>query len=73
MKTDQLKNFYYDYIHWCIRMYIFQIRNKNYPLGHWNNQLKETLKTKNKYCFLIKESENNKTITEGQLQIIFNP
>jgi hypothetical protein len=73
MNKNQLKIFYYDYIHWCIKLYIYQIRNKNYALDHWKTQLNESLKIKNKYCFLIKESENNQTITEGQLQIIFNP
>ena len=55
MTTDSLKDFYYDYIHWCIKMYIFQIRNKNYPLDHWQNQLKETLIQRNLICYRLQK------------------
>jgi len=53
MNKSNLKDYYYDYIHWCIKMYIFQIRNKNYPLDHWKNQLKETLIKRNLICYRL--------------------
>lgn len=71
MTTHSLKDFYYDYIHWCIKLYIYQIRNNNYPLDHWKTQLKKSLETKNEYCFLIKESEQQQNKNTNQLKIQF--
>lgn len=53
MKKVLLKDYYYDYIHWCIAMYIFQIRNENYPLDYWKSNLKEILITRNEIVIRI--------------------
>lgn len=60
--TEFLKKYYYSVIHWQISMYIFQIKKNNYPLDHWESQLKETLQRRNEYVFLIKNNFEQKQL-----------
>jgi hypothetical protein len=63
MKTETLKDYYYNVIHWQITMYIHQIRNKNYPIEYWNESLKESLTKRNEYIFRIRDNKEIKQLT----------
>jgi hypothetical protein len=55
--TDELrleKEYYFECIHWSIKLCIFQIRKNNYPLDWWHENLKNTLKQRNIYAIKIK-------------------
>lgn len=51
---DLYKKYYFDYLHFVIKLCIYHIRKKNYPLDHWNENLKNSLKQKNNYAIKIK-------------------
>jgi hypothetical protein len=46
-KLSLKKNYYFECLHWTIKLCIYQIRKKNYPLDYWYKNLKDTLKQKN--------------------------
>lgn len=50
-----LKTYYYEVIHWQIKLYVSYVKNKSYPEQeqYWLKNLKESLVFRNEYALRI--------------------
>jgi hypothetical protein len=50
-----LKTYYYDVIHWQIKLYVSYVRNKSYPEQerYWKQTLQSSLIERNEYALII--------------------
>ena len=50
-----LKTYYYEVIHWQIKLYVLYVKNKSYPKQeqYWKQNLKESLVLRNEYALRI--------------------
>jgi hypothetical protein len=56
------KKYYYECLHWTIKLCIYQIKKNNYPIDWWNENLKNTLRQKNNYAKKINNNTSNQLL-----------
>lgn len=48
-----LKTYYYEVLHWQIKLFIKYVKDKSYPEQYWKQRLKDSLKSRNEYALRI--------------------
>lgn len=45
--NQMTKQYYYNVLHWQIKLYLQYVRSKSYPVEYWSKELKKSLKKRN--------------------------
>lgn len=53
--TEKEKYYYFEYLHYVILQNIKHVRQNHYPVQYWKENLKITLKQRNKYALKNKK------------------
>jgi hypothetical protein len=43
MNLENTQSYYYNYVHFVVKLSIYNVKNNNYPVEYWKKRLKESL------------------------------